>query len=111
MPLRTAPIEFACSYSGQAKARSFLAPDRAISIPDMGRGASEVFTGRNDRDLKHEKQDADHCRGGIPLYVPCLSSMERLVLPSQDHQRRCGRRESPFLDLGCADIGFPKKCS
>jgi len=108
MPLRTAPVEFACSYSGQAKARSFFAPDRAISIPDMGRGAIEVLTGRNDRDLKHEKQYADHSRDGIPRYALCPSSMVRRVLPSQDRQQRCGRRERPSLDLRCADIGFPK---
>tara|TARA_B110001454_G_C12544675_1_gene360982 strand:- start:339 stop:608 length:270 start_codon:yes stop_codon:yes gene_type:complete len=30
------------------------------------------------------------------------------VLPSQDRQQRYRRRERPFLDLACADIGFPK---
>lgn len=94
--------------TSQTKARPFFAPDRAISIPDMGRGASEILTGRNDRDLKHEKQYADHSRGRIPPYALCPSSIVRRVLPSQGRQQSCGRRARPFLELRCADIGFQK---
>lgn len=52
---RAAPVQFSCRYAGQPQPGAFSTPDRAITIPDMGRSAGEGLACRDDRDLQRQK--------------------------------------------------------
>lgn len=80
-------VHFPRSDAGDPKVRTFRAPDRTVTIPDVGRGASESLTGCHDGG---SKQGEYHM---APL--ECSSEPEN---PPDDIER-------PLLETAPARIG------
>jgi hypothetical protein len=61
MPGFAASIHFASGDAGDPKSRPLSTPDRAVTIPHMGRRAGERLAGGKDRNLQdHLKQGTNH---------------------------------------------------